>query len=160
MSGLHSDHEDSPRNEDEEHRLDRNLGELLQELRVALPGVQVLFAFLLTVPFQQNFSSATDFQRNVYVLTLLLTTLSTALLISPSAFHRVTFRMQKKSSLVLLGNKLTLAGLAALAVAMTSAIVLVTDFLFDRQASLLSAGFALLLFTLLWLVIPIFARRH
>src|SRR6476660_5784776 len=86
----------SGRDETEEERLDRNLSELLQELRVALPGVQVLFAFLLTVPFQQGFTKITPFQERVYFVTLLLTALSAALLITPTAYHRVTFRYQQK----------------------------------------------------------------
>src|SRR4249919_206872 len=101
----------SGREETEGERLDRNLGELLQELRVALPGVQVLFAFLLAVPFQQNFTKITGFQEKVYFATLLMTAISAILLISPSAYHRMTFRMQQKDDLVFLANKLTIAGL-------------------------------------------------
>ena len=86
----------SGRDETEEERLDRNLGELLQELRVALPGVPVLFAFLLAVPFQQHFTSISEFDKKAYFATLLLTALSAALLIAPSAYHRLTFRYQQK----------------------------------------------------------------
>jgi len=86
----------SGRDETEELRLDRNLGELLQELRVALPGVQVLFAFLLAVPFQRNFTEITPFDEKVYLATLVCTAVSAALLISPTAYHRVTFRYQQK----------------------------------------------------------------
>ena len=84
---------------DRDERLDRNLGELLQELRVALPGVQVLFAFLLAVPFQQHFTEISGFEKKVYFATLLLTALSAALLIAPSAYHRLTFRYQQKREL-------------------------------------------------------------
>src|ERR1041384_2106139 len=101
----------SGRDESEGERLDRNLSELLQELRVALPGVQVLFAFLLAVPFQQNFTEITDFQKSVYFVTLLLTAFSAVLLISPSAYHRITFRTQQKDDLVYLANRLAIAGL-------------------------------------------------
>ena len=83
---------------------------MLQELRIALPGVQVLFAFLLAVPFQQNFTEVTDFQKSVYFVTLLLTAVSTALFIAPTAFHRLTFRLQQKERLVMLGNRLAIAG--------------------------------------------------
>ncbi len=86
----------SGREESEGERLDRNLGELLQELRVALPGVQVLFAFLLAVPFQQNFTEISPFEKKVYFATLLCTALSAVLLIAPSAYHRMTFRLQQK----------------------------------------------------------------
>ena len=123
----------SGREETEGERLDRNLGELLQELRVALPGVQVLFAFLLAVPFQQNFSEITAFQERVYFATLLLTAISAALLISPSAYHRMTFRMQQKDDLVFLANRLAIAGLGFLALAMTGAIMLITDVLFGDR---------------------------
>ena len=82
----------SGREESEAERLDRNLSELLQELRVALPGVQVLFAFLLAVPFQQNFTEITPFQEKAYFATLLFTAISAALLISPTSYHRITFR--------------------------------------------------------------------
>ena len=86
----------SGRDESEQERLDRNLSELLQELRVALPGVQVLFAFLLTVPFQQGFTRITPFQERIYFVTLLCTAISAAMLISPSAYHRMNFRLQQK----------------------------------------------------------------
>src|SRR5690349_23331973 len=94
----------SGRDESEDARLDRNLGELLQELRVALPGVQVLFAFLLAVPFQQHFTEITPFEKKVYFATLLCTALSAALLIAPSSYHRMTFRLQQKHELIFLAN--------------------------------------------------------
>src|SRR6201995_4121205 len=95
----------SGREETEDERLDRNLGELLQELRVALPGVQVLFAFLLAVPFQQHFSEIDAFQKDVYFATLIFTALSAAMLISPSAYHRLTFRYQQKRRLIFYANR-------------------------------------------------------
>src|ERR1700712_3191321 len=109
----------SGREETEEERLDRNLGELLQELRVALPGGQVLFAFLLAVPFQQNFTKTSEFDKKIYFVTLLLTALSAALLIAPSAYHRITFRYQQKHRLVFVANRLAIVGLATLALART-----------------------------------------
>lgn len=148
----------SGREESEAERLDRNLGELLQELRVALPGVQVLFAFLLAVPFQQGFEKITQFQEWLYFATLMLTALSAALLISPSAYHRMTFRMQQKDQLVFLANKLTIAGLGCLALAMTGAIMLVTDLLFGLVATVLATVGALLTFALLWYVLPLQQR--
>ena len=102
---------DGRENESEEERLDRNLLELLNELRVALPGVQVLFAFLLTVPFTQRFTTLTATQEEVYYATLLLTTASAVLLIAPSAHHRINFRQQDKAYIVFLANKLTIVGL-------------------------------------------------
>src|ERR671930_1960263 len=96
----------SGRQESEHERLDRNLGELLQELRVALPGVQVLFAFLLVVPFNQRFPDITNFQRTIYFITLLLATAATACLIAPTAHHRVEFRQQDKKRIVFSATRL------------------------------------------------------
>jgi len=148
------------RNETEDERLDRNLGELLQELRIALPGVQVLFAFLLALPFQQGFERTSDFQRDAYFATLVLTAISTALLIAPIAYHRITFRLQRKGDLVKLGNRLTLAGLVSLGFAMTGAIMLITDFLYSPLTTALASAFALLLFFVPWFLIPIARRRQ
>lgn len=148
----------SGRDESEEERLDRNLGELLQELRVALPGVQVLFAFLLAVPFQQNFTKISEFEKKVYFATLLLTALSAALLIAPSAYHRITFRYQQKHRLVFIANRLAIAGLATLALAMTCAIMLITDVLFGTVTTIVTVAAALTVFVLLWAVLPLKRR--
>ena len=148
----------SGRDESKEERLDRNLSELLQELRVALPGVQVLFAFLLAVPFQQGFTKITGFQEKVYFATLLLTAASAVLLISPSAYHRMTFRMQQKDDLVFLANKLVIAGLALLALAMTGAIMLITDVLFGPVATAVTSVLALTMFVVFWAVLPLQRR--
>jgi hypothetical protein len=148
----------SGREESEAERLDRNLSELLQELRVVLPGVQVLFAFLLAVPFQQRFAEVSQFQKWLYFATLLLTALSAALLMSPSAYHRITFRMQQKDQLVAIANKLTIAGLGSLALAMTGAIMLVTDLLFGVVATAIASAGALLVFALLWYALPLQRR--
>jgi len=117
----------SGREETEGERIDRNLGELLGELRVALPGVQVLFAFLLIVPFNQGFGDLSSFQENLYLATLLFAALATALLMAPTAQHRVTFRLQDKHHLVSTANRYAIAGIGCLAIAMTLAIALVTD---------------------------------
>src|SRR5438270_234729 len=118
------------RKETEVERLDRNLTELLNELRVALPGVQVLFAFLLVAPFNQGFQKVSDFERKLYFATLLCTALSSILLIAPSMHHRLLFRQRQKPFLVTTANRLTIAGLAMLALAMTGAVLLVTHVLF------------------------------
>jgi hypothetical protein len=149
------DERPSGRDESEEARLDRNLSELLQELRVALPGVQVLFAFLLAVPFQQRFAEVTEFQEGIYYATLLLTALSAALLIAPSAYHRVTFRYQQKHRLVFLANRLAIAGLGTLALAMTGAVALITNFLFGTAATIVVAAVAIAIFVALWYVLPL-----
>jgi hypothetical protein len=148
----------SGRDESEDARLDRNLGELLQELRVALPGVQVLFAFLLAVPFQAGFDDITPFQEKVYFVTLLSTAISAAMLISPTAYHRLTFHFQQKRHLVGLANRMAIAGLAFLAVAMTGAIMLITDVLFDSVATAAVSAGAGAMFLVLWYLMPL-ARR-
>jgi Na+/melibiose symporter-like transporter len=148
----------SGRDETEEERLDRNLSELLQELRVALPGVQVLFAFLLAVPFQQNFTTISEFEKKIYFATLLLTALSAALLIAPSAYHRITFRYQQKHRLVFISNRLAIGGLATLALAMTSAILLITHVLFGAAATIVTTVVALAVFIVLWAVLPLKRR--
>jgi membrane-associated HD superfamily phosphohydrolase len=148
----------SGRKETEDERLDRNLAELLQELRVALPGVQVLFAFLLAVPFQQNFTKITPFQERVYFATLLCTAISAALLISPTAYHRLTFHLQQKKELVLVSNRLSIVGIAFLALAMTGAITLITDVLFGGIATAVFGIAAAAMFVLLWGVLPLRRR--
>jgi uncharacterized protein DUF6328 len=145
----------SGREESESERLDRNLSELLQELRVALPGVQVLFAFLLAVPFQQNFTKITPFQERVYFATLLLTAASAVLLIAPSAFHRMTFRLQQKDNLIFIANRLAIAGLGLLALAMTGAIMLITDVLFGTAATIVTSGLTLAAFAAFWYLLPL-----
>jgi Family of unknown function (DUF6328) len=149
---------DSGRDETEGERLDRNPGELLQELRVALPGVQVLFAFLLAVPFQQGFEEVTSFQKDVYFATLMLTAISATMLISPSAYHRITFRYQQKRRLVYYANRFAIVGLAFLALAMTGAILLVTDVLFSTAAAAVTATIALSLFSFFWFALPLKRR--
>jgi membrane-associated HD superfamily phosphohydrolase len=149
---------DSGRDETEGERLDRNLGELLQELRVALPGVQVLFAFLLAVPFQQNFTEITSFQKDVYFATLILTAISATMLISPSAYHRITFRYQQKRQLVFYSNRFAIIGLAFLALAMTGAILLITDVLFSTAAAIVVTVLALLTFGFFWFGLPLQRR--
>lgn len=148
----------SGRDESEDERLDRNLSELLQELRVALPGVQVLFAFLLAVPFQQNFTQISPFEKKVYFATLLCTAVSAALLIAPSSYHRMTFRLQQKDELVFLANRFTIAGLSFLALAMTGAIVLITDVLFGGIATVIVGIAAAATFATLWYVLPLRRR--
>jgi hypothetical protein len=151
---------DRGRHETEKERLDRNLNELLQELRVALPGVQVLFAFLLTVPFQQGFSKATEFQKDVYLVTLLLTALASALLMAPSAYHRLEFRQDDKKHIVFMANKLSIAGFAVLAAAMTSAVLLVTDYLYSDTTSVIATiGVGVALYGL-WNAAPLTRRAR
>jgi uncharacterized protein involved in cysteine biosynthesis len=145
----------SERQETEKERLDRNLAELLQELRVALPGVQILFAFLLVVPFNQRFADITTFQKTVYFVTLLLATAATACLIAPTAHHRIEFRQQDKKRIVFSATKLAIVGLALLAAAMTGAVLLITDFLYRSDTVAIVAAGVALLFLVLWFAWPV-----
>jgi hypothetical protein len=122
---------------------------------VALPGVQVLFAFLLTVPFNQRFADVTDFQRDVYFVTLLATTVSAVFLIAPSAAHRVRFHQRDRAWLIESTNVLMLIGLAFLAVAMTGAVLLVTDFLFEGPMVIVYPALAGVLTVGVWFIRPL-----
>jgi uncharacterized integral membrane protein len=148
----------SGRQETESERLDRNLSELLQELRVALPGVQVLFAFLLIVPFNQRFGELTDTQEGIYLGTLISTAISAALLIAPTAYHRLTFRKQQKGELVFLANRMAIIGLGFLALAMTGVVLLVTDFVFGTAVTVLCTIFVGLMYVIFWYALPLRRR--
>ena len=146
------------RNETRDERADRNLTELLQELRVALPGVQVLFAFLLAVPFQPRFEDVSSFQRDVYVFTLLFSAIASALLISPSAYHRLNFRRRDKEHIVEIASTFTIMGLVALALAMTGAVLLVMDWLLDGAIVVVIVAMVALMFAVLWFGLPLRRR--
>jgi hypothetical protein len=146
------------RRETKAERADRNMGELLQELRVALPGVQILFAFLLTVPFSQGFTRLTGDQRDLYFGVLMATLLSTALLIAPSANHRLLFRQRDKEHLVTVSNRLAIAGLAVLAIAMTGTVLLIADVIFDGAQTVIFTVAAGLVFAFFWGVMPLIRR--
>ena len=148
-------HQDDGREESEKERLDRNLQELLGELRVALPGVQVLFAFLLVVPFNQRFVDITSFQRTVYFVTLLLATAASACLIAPTAHHRIEFRAQDKKRIVFHATRLAIVGLVLLASAMTGAVMLVTDVLYGSTTVAITAAAVAVVFLSLWFAWPI-----
>jgi Family of unknown function (DUF6328) len=153
-------HPETGRPETEEERVDRNLAELLGELRVALPGVQVLFAFLLVVPFNQRFTDVTAFQEKVYFVTLLCSLGASAFLIAPSVHHRIAFRRQKKEQIVLVANRLTIVGLSLLAIAMIGVILLITDFLFDTATTVITTAFVAVLFAWLWYALPLRRLRE
>ena len=147
------------REETELERLDRNLTELMGELRVALPGVQVLFAFLLVAPFNQRFGKTTSFERQLYFAALLCTLLASILLIAPTVIHRLEFRRGEKEYIVSAGNRLTIVGLIALALAMTFAIALVTGYLFGTATAVVTTAVAVLAFSMIWFVVPLWRRR-
>ena len=148
-----------PRKESEAERLDRNLGELLQELRVAGLGVQVLFGFLLSLPFTNRFSHLSPGQRNLYLATIVLAAVATALLLGPVAYHRLVFRQGRKERLVRAANVMAVTGLATVGLAVSAAILLVTGYVASGLTAGLITGFVTLLFASLWFVLPL-ARRH
>jgi hypothetical protein len=149
---------DSGRRESEEERADRNLSDLLQELRVALPGVQVLFAFLLTVPFSQRFNELSGFEEKLYFGVLICTALATVLLTAPTVGHRILFRRQQKEYLVTVANNLALVGLFLLAIAISAAIALISSFLFGTATAIVSTGLLTLAFAGFWYLGPIVRR--
>jgi hypothetical protein len=145
--------------ESEKERLERNLDQLLQELRVALPGVQVLFAFLLTVPFSNGFPTLTGFERDAYFVVLALTAISTTLLIAPSAYHRLLFREGHKREIVIYSNRVVILGLGVLALAMSGAVMLIAHIVFGGSAAIIAGALALGLFGLVWYVVPLLIKR-
>jgi Family of unknown function (DUF6328) len=146
--------------EDQSERLDRELIELLNELRVALPGVQVLFGFLLTVPFSQGWERVTDTERFVFFLTFLSTAIASALLIAPSAQHRILWRARDKEVLIRRANALALAGTVFLALAVTGAVWVVTDVIYAQApTALVTAGVAGL-FAWVWFAAPLIRRAR
>ena len=141
--------------EDPQERSAREVVELLQELRVVLPGVQVLFAFLLTVPFTQRFAQLTTLQQNVFFATLLCTAAATALLIAPSAHHRLLWRQGAREHRLKVGNRLTILGLAFLVPAMVGVIFVITDLMFGAPTAVgVTVGMAAS-FVLLWFLLPL-----
>jgi hypothetical protein len=146
---------DASRDETEHERLDRNLDEMTGELRVVVTGVQVLFAFLLIVPFNVGFQHVGGFERGVYIVTLLFAALSAVCTIAPSAEHRWVFRHDDKRHLVFSANRLVIAGMGFLALAMCGCLLLVTTKLFGAGWGLATAVVASIPFVLLWFAIPI-----
>jgi hypothetical protein len=149
-----SDHRDQEA-EDDSTRLDRELLELLQELRVVLPGVQALFAFLLIVPFNERFASVSGMERAVYVVALLSSALAGVLFITAPAFHRLRFRRHDKAQLLRIGNRCAIAGMAALAVAMVAGVYLITELLFGAGVGAALTAVVALPIAVLWWVVPL-----
>jgi amino acid transporter len=139
-------------------RLNRELMELLQELRVVIPGVQVLLAFLLTVPFQQRFAQLPGSMRNAFFAAIASATLATAFLIAPSAHHRMRWRAGEKERLVRVGNQMAIVGTVFLAAAIVLALYVITDVLFTTGLALMTATAALVVFGVLWYVVPMVGR--
>ena len=141
--------------DDERERSERQMAELLQELRVALPGVQILFAFLLTVPFAQGFQRVTDFQKDLYFATLMCTAISTACLIAPTATHRLRFHKRDRNYVIEVAHRLTIVGLVFLALAILCAISLITDYLFDGAARWFWPALIAIVIAVLWFIRPL-----
>jgi hypothetical protein len=139
----------------DEERLDRELIELLNELRVALPGVQVLFAFLLAVPFTQRFKGVSGVEKWAFFGSFLCTAAASVLLIAPSAYHRLRWREHDKEHMLTTANRLTIAGLAFLALAMTGVVFLITDLLFGVAAAVPVSAVAALTFGWFWYALPL-----
>jgi predicted membrane channel-forming protein YqfA (hemolysin III family) len=147
-----------PGQETKSEKLDRELIELLNELRVALPGVQILFAFLLTVPFAGRFERVTDFQKDTFLFAFLCTMAGSALLMAPTAYHRIQWRRHDKEQMLRISNRLAVAGVVFLALGMTASVLFVTDFLFARAVAVAATAVSGLLFALFWFALPL-ARR-
>jgi amino acid transporter len=144
--------------ESEKERIDRELIELLNELRVALPGVQVLFAFLLTIPFSSRYGVLTDAQRRLYFVTFIATFVATVFLTAPTAYHRLRFREGGKARMLRTANRFAIAGLVSLAVALACAAILITDVVYTGWVWVLMApAVALLLWC--WFLVPLSHRR-
>lgn len=146
------------RHETDLERVDRNLGELLQELRVLTTGVQIMFAFLLTVPFTNRFSHVTQGERDLYLVVLLSAAAAAGLFIAPTAMHRLLFRQGDKPHLVKVANRLAITGIACLTVAMTGILSLISGYLFGWVTGGIVAGLAATFFLSLWFVLGIRRR--
>lgn len=151
--------EQSQSQHDQEEKVDRQMLELLNELRVALPGVQILFAFLLAVPFQQGFARVTPTQRGLYYATLLATAVSAIFLIAPSATHRVRFHQRDRRFLIESANTYMIAGLVSLAVAIVLALILISDLIYDGIVVWLAPALIGGLLVGVWFVRPLLRRK-
>lgn len=148
------EHTGETRNE----QLTRNVGELLQELRVAQAGVQILFGFLLSVVFTDRFHDASGFEKSLHLTAVMLAVAATALLTAPAAWHRLLFRTGSRERILTVGNRLVLVGLVCLALAITSTVALIAKVVYGEVAMLVVAILSALIFGILWFVMPI--RMH
>ena len=146
--------------ESHEERVNRELIELLNELRVALPGVQVLFAFLLAVPFTQRFADATELQTDAFMVALLSTLAGSVFLIAPSAYHRIRFRDRDKEVLLRISNAFAIVGMMFLAIGMTAVVFLVTDIIYKGTITAIVTAATAALFASVWFVLPLVRRAQ
>lgn len=145
--------------ESERDRWQRNFSDLLQELRVAQTGVQILFAFLLTLPFSAGFAHVNEFQRGAYIVALLAAAAATAMIISPVAFHRALFRQGRKPELVRFAHRMATGGLAFMLISMISSVLLITDFVLDRTLAFVLTACAAFFFLTFWVFLPFVHRE-
>ncbi len=153
-------HDDRRPDETEKEQNDRRYQELLQELRVAQTGVQFLFAFLLTLAFTPRFTQITEFQKWLYVATLVATAVASALLIGPVPFHRIVFRRGLKPRLVVGSDLMARGGLVALVLAINGAILLILDVVLGGALARIIAGLCFLWFVIIWYVVPMLTRER
>lgn len=149
------DHERPAPDETPMERSNRQLIELLNELRIVLPGITVLFGFLLAVPFARGWTRVSTFQRDVFVVAFLATAVSVALLMAPSSYHRIRFRQGDRERMLTISNRLSIAGISATAVALASVVLLVTDFVVSRGFAIAATASLLVLVFLLWYGLPL-----
>ncbi|MBV9817053.1 MAG: hypothetical protein JOZ07_01730 [Solirubrobacterales bacterium] len=154
MSGARDD-----RGESRDQQLDRNTIELLNELRVAGTGIQVMFAFLLVVPFNAGWAKTTSFERTVYFVTLALVALAAFLLIAPPVHHRLLFRHREKPFLVAVANRLAIAGMVCLALGFTGILVLISDYVIGGAAPIVTGTLTLAVIGGLWFALPLVRRE-
>lgn len=147
------------RDESTEERADRNMVELLQELRVLQTGIQIIFAFLLTIPFTARFSQLSTTQRYVYVATLLTSLASLAVLVAPAAIHRGLFRRGMKERVVIISARCARLGILLLGAALDCALFLIIDVVLGRLAAVVITGCVALMFFALWFLLPWLLRR-
>lgn len=145
--------------EDERERLDRHWAELLQELRLAQTGTQILFAFLLSIAFTNRFQDADRFTHDVYAITLVASALAAGLFLAPVSFHRIVFQQRMRDQMIPIASKMTSAGLVFLTVATTGGILLAIDVVLDREFAIITATGVLLWFVFFWYVLPTWIRR-
>ena len=141
--------------EDRSEQLDRELIELLNELRVALPGVQVLFAFLLAVPFTQRWEQTTEIQRDAFFAAIMCATIATVLLIAPSSYHRLRWRDGDKEQMLRTSNRLAISGTIFLALSMIAVVFVVTDVVFDVAVATGISIATAVLFGWFWYALPL-----
>jgi hypothetical protein len=150
---------DERRHETELERADRNLVELLQEVRVVQTGVQILFGFLLTIAFQPKFEKLSSFQKGVYLGTLVAAATTLIMLTAPSSWHRLLFRQGDKEHLVEIANRFTMFGLASMGLTMVGVVMLLSDIAFPSWLTVLVTAAAVIACSALWYVMPLARRR-